>query len=324
MFKNKLSVGLLLGASMMATPAMAMDIIVAISAQPTQIHGSTAERFAKLLQKKLGDKHTVKFYHSSQLGKDKELMQKLKLGTVHFSMPSSTMSAIVPQFAVFDMPFIIKDRDHIKRVEKEVFWKELAPRAEAKGYKIVALWENGIRHISNNKRAINTPSDLDGLKIRTPKSSWRVAMFSAWGASPTPMSFSEVFLGLQTGVIDGQENPLATIWSGKLYEVQKHVSITGHVYIPAYLATSTNVWKKLPADVVKAAQEAGEEVRAEMYAAGEKSDKELIGKLKDAGVTVNIANHQSFVEASKPVYKKFKKEVPGGTELVDSFLKLAN
>ena len=323
MLKTKLFAGAFLGASLLATPAMSMDIVFAISAKPGALHGDTAQRFADLLQKKLGSKHNVKFYHSAQLGKDKELMQKLKLGTVHFSMPSSIMASMVPQFAVFDMPFIIKDRKHVQAVEKNIFWKHIAPKAEAKGYKMVSLWENGIRHISNSKKPINTPADLKGLKIRTPKSSWRVAMFNEWGASPTPMSFSEVFVGLQTGVIDGQENPLGTIWGNKLHEVQKYVSLTGHVYIPAYLATSTKVWNSLPADVKKAAKEAGEEVKAAMYAQGAKNDGSLVDNLKSAGVKVNMANRQSFVDASAPVYAKFKKEVDGGAALVDGFLKLA-
>ncbi len=323
MVRKTVLASLVYGVFVWAPFAVAMDIIIAITPQPTQLHGATTERFANLLQQKLGSEYTVKFYHSSQLGKDKELMQKLKLGTVHFSLPSSIMASIVPEFAVFDMPFIIKDRSHVQRVEQHIFWQKLAPKAEAKGYKIIALWENGIRHISNSKRPVYTPADLKGLKIRTPKSTWRVAMFSEWGASPTPMAFSEVFVGLQTGVIDGQENPLGTIWGAKLYEVQSHVSLTGHVYIPAYLTTSVKVWNSLPAEVRQAALEASTEVRAKMYADGAKGDRELVGALKTAGVSVNTANRQSFVDASAPIYKKFKTEVPDGATLVNGFLKLA-
>ena len=315
--------GLLVFAFVFSTQLQAKDIIFAISAKPTTLHGATAEDFANRLQKKLGKKHKVKFYHSGQLGKDKDLMQKVKLGTVHLTQPSSTMVGIVPEYALFDMPFMIKDRTHIKKVEKEIFWKHLVPKTKKKGYTMLGFWENGIRHISNNKRPIFEPADLKGVKIRTPKSSWRVAMFKNWGAAPTPMAFPEVFVALQTGVIDGQENPLGTIWGGKLQEVQKYVSITGHVYIPAYLATGNRTWKKLPKEVKMAIKEAAEEVKPAMYAKGEENDKNLISKLASYGTKVNIANRKAFVESSQPVYDKFIREVPAAKMLIDKTLELA-
>ena len=137
-------------------------------------------------------------------------MQKLKLGTVHLALPSSIMSSVADEFGLFDMPFLVKDREHLGRIEDNVFWSEIAPAAEAKGYKVLAVWENGIRHITNKPRPIMTPADLDGVKLRTPKSKWRVIMFKTWGANPTPMAFSEVFVALQTGVIDGRRIPTPT------------------------------------------------------------------------------------------------------------------
>ena len=208
------------------------EIIFGISATPGSLQQVTAAEFVKRANAKLGDKAEVKLFDSSQLGKDKELMQKLKLGTVHIALPSSIMASISDEFALFDMPFLVADRDHLARIEKEIFWPQIAPTVEDDGYKVLAVWENGVRHITNNVRPINTPADLKGVKIRTPKSTWRVKMFSSWGANPTPMSFSEVFTALQTGVIDGQENPYTNIASAKLNEVQKYLSKTGHVYSP--------------------------------------------------------------------------------------------
>jgi tripartite ATP-independent transporter DctP family solute receptor len=209
--------------------ALALDIVFAISAKPGSIQYATAEEYTRRANELLGDKAHVVFYGSEQLGKDKDLMQKLKLGTVHLTMPSSVMSSIAAEAGLFDMPFLVKDRAHLNRIEHEVFWPMIAPAIEAKGYKVIGFWENGIRHITNNVRPINTPDDLKGVKIRTPKSTWRVKMFTAWGANPTPMAFSEVFVALQTGVIDGQENPFTNIYAAKLNEVQKYLTITGHV-----------------------------------------------------------------------------------------------
>ena len=121
--------------------------------------------------------------------------------------------------------------------------------AKAKGYRILSYYENGFRHITNNTKPIDKPADLAGIKLRTPKGSWRVKMFKLYGANPTPMAFSDVFTALKTGVIDGQENPYAQIWSAKFQEVQKYLSITGHVYTPAYVLVSDEHFGKLPDDV---------------------------------------------------------------------------
>ncbi len=303
--------------------ASALEIVFAISASPGSTQHITAEEFTKRANELLGDKAKVTFYGSSQLGPDKDLMQKLKLGTVHLSMPSSIMSSIAPEAGLFDMPFLVKDRAHLNRIEHKVFWPMIAPAIEAKGYKVIGFWENGIRHISNNVRPINTPADLQGLKIRTPKSTWRVKMFSEWGANPTPMSFSEVFVGLQTGVIDGQENPYTNIYAAKLNEVQKYLSVTGHVYTPSYLTTGADQWAKLPEDVRQILEKTAVDVQGWMYATGTMDDMALREKLGES-MEVNVADRAAFVEASKPIYEEFAKEVPTGKEMIDMALQLAD
>jgi len=313
----------LLACGGVAQSAFALDIVFAISAKPGSLQYATAEEYTRRVNELLGDKAKVVFYGSEQLGKDKDLMQKLKLGTVHLTMPSSVMSSIAPEAGLFDMPFLVKDRAHLNRIEHEVFWPMIAPAIEAKGYKVIGFWENGIRHITNNVRPINTPADLKGVKIRTPKSTWRVKMFTAWGANPTPMAFSEVFVALQTGVIDGQENPYTNIYAAKLNEVQKYLSVTGHVYTPSYLTAGAGQWEKLPADVRAILEKAAVDVQGWMYAMGAMDDLNLKEKLgKD--MQVNIADRASFVEASKPIYEEFAKEVPTGKQMIDMALKLAN
>jgi len=301
----------------------ALEIVVAISASPGSTQYITAEEFTRRANEELGDKAKVTFFGASQLGKDKDLMQKLKLGTVHLSMPSSIMSSIAGEAGLFDMPFLVKDRAHLNRIEHKVFWPMIAPAIEKKGYKVIGFWENGIRHITNNVKPIDTPKDLEGIKIRTPKSTWRVKMFSAWGANPTPMSFSEVFVGLQTGVIDGQENPLTNINGAKLNEVQKYLSVTGHVYTPSYLTAGAGQWAKLPEDVRMPLERIAREVQGWMYSKGVQGDMSLIGKLGES-MEVNVADRAAFVEASKPIYADFAKEVASGKEMIDIALSLAD
>ena len=285
-------------------------------AEPGSLIAASADEFARRANARLGGRAKVVVFGSSQLGGDKELLQKVKLGTIDMAEPSTVMSSEADIFGVFEMPYLVKDRDHMKRIEKELFWSKFEPEAEKKGIKVLAVWENGYRHITNNKHPINVPSDLKGIKLRVPEGKWRVKMFQAYGANPSPMKYSEVFTALQTGVMDGQENPLAQIASAKFYEVQKYLSITGHVYSPSYLVVSTKKWPTLPADVRKILEETAKDTQAFVYDKAAKDDEELLAKMKTAGIQVNSANKDAFIAASKAVYDEYAKEVPAAKEVI--------
>jgi tripartite ATP-independent transporter DctP family solute receptor len=291
---------------------------------PGSLFEASVNEFAKRANEKLAGKAKVVTFGSSQLGKDKELLQKLKLGTVNFALPSTVMSTVADEFGLFEMPYLVKDRNHMGRIEREIFWAKLAPAAEAKGYKILAVWENGFRHITNNLKPINSPEDLQGIKLRTPKGAWRVKMFKSYGANPTPMSFSEVFTALQTGVIDGQENPFAQIYSAKFQEVQKYLSLSGHVYTPAYVTVGKDAWEKLPADVRQVLEETAKQTQAHVYQTAAQMETDLLGRLKAGGMAVNEPDKAAFVKASKGIYDEFSGSVPGGKEMVDKAISLAS
>ena len=291
---------------------------------PGSLFEASVNEFAKRANEKLAGKAKVVTFGSSQLGKDKELLQKLKLGTVNFALPSTVMSTVADEFGLFEMPYLVKDRNHMGRIEKEIFWSQIEPAAEAKGYKILAVWENGFRHITNNLKPINTPADLQGIKLRTPKGAWRVKMFKSYGANPTPMSFSEVFTALKTGVIDGQENPFAQIYSAKFQEVQKYLSLSGHVYTPAYVTVGIDAWEKLPADVRQVLEETAKETQAYVYETAAKMETDLLSKLKAGGMAVNEPDKDAFVKASKGIYDEFSGSVSGGKEMVDKAISLAS
>jgi len=291
--------------------------------KPGSLFEASVNEFAKRANAKLGDKAKVVAFGSSQLGKDKELLKKLKLGTVNFALPSSVMASVADEFGLFDMPYLVKDREHMARIEKKIVWPTLAPILEKKGYKVLAIWENGFRNITNNKRPINTPKDLQGLKLRTPKSVWRVKMFKAYGANPTPLSFSEVFVALQTGTFDGQENPLAQIASGKFQEVQKYLSMSGHVYTPAYVTVSTKYWNQLPEDVRNILESTAMETQEYVYKTAAKMEVDLLAELKAGGIKVNNADKNAFINASGPIYEEFGSSVANGKSLIDTALGLA-
>jgi TRAP-type transport system periplasmic protein len=290
--------------------------------EPNSLFQQSADEYAKRVNAKLAGKVKIITYGSSQLGGDKELIQKVKLGTVDMALPSTVMTSEVDLFGLFELPYIVKDRAHMAKIEKEVFWPSLAPEAEKKGLKVLAVWENGYRHITNNKRPIKVPDDLKGIKLRVPEGKWRVKMFQAYGANPSPMKFSELFTALQTGVMDGQENPLTQISSAKLQEVQKYLSLSGHVYTPAYLVVGSKKYAALPADVRKVLEDTARETQAFVYATAQKEDTELLGKLKAAGMQVNEVDKNAFIAASKGIYDEFGAEVAGAKPLIEKAVAL--
>ena len=298
------------------------EIIFGISATPGSLQEQTASEFARRANEKLGDTAEVKVFDSSQLGPDKDMLQKIKLGTMHLTLPSSIMPEIAPEYAIFDLPFLVADREHLARIDETFFQDVLVPAAEEEGYRPLAIWENGFRQITNNERPIETPADLEGLKIRTPNSSWRVSMFEEWGSNPTPMSFSEVFVALQTGVIDGQENPLTNIAGGKLDEVQEYLSMSGHVYSPAYPTVGVQAFEKLDPEIQTVLEETAREVAVWAREKGAADDEALREELS-ANMQVNETDRQAFVEASAPIYEKFASEIEGGQEMIDQVQSLA-
>tara|TARA_R110001583_G_scaffold96450_2_gene240794 strand:+ start:804 stop:1781 length:978 start_codon:yes stop_codon:yes gene_type:complete len=320
MYKIKTVVSIAVTTALLSTSALAKDIKVATSAGLNSLQYNTTKVFTDTANKeftKAGLDYQMKFFGAAQLGKDKDVQQKLKLGTIDIALLSSTLATTVPEMALFELPFLVSDRTQVTQIEKDVVWPYIAPAAEKKGYTIISFWENGFRNITNSTKPINTPADLAGLKIRTPNSSWRVKMFKNWGANPTPMSFSDVFIGLQTGVIDGQENPYTNIYSAKLNEVQQYLSVTNHVYTPAYLTAGNKSYKKLPDDVKAIIKQSSYIAQQWGYAEAAKLEGVLKDKLVAGGMKINIADHQSFVDASQPIYDDFIANVPNGKVMLE-------
>jgi tripartite ATP-independent transporter DctP family solute receptor len=226
------------------------------------------------------------------------------------------MSTAEQKFGVFEMPYLIVSRSHMKKVaESKQLQSALFEGLPTKGIRILGVWENGFRHITNNVKAIVKPEDLKGIKLRVPGGVWRVKMFKAYGANPSPMPLAEVYSALQSGVMDGQENPFPQIASARFQEVQKFLSLSGHVYTPAYLVVGEDSWKRLPKDVQatlsKIASDMGDFARSE----GERLDKELMNKVAPP-MKANEVDKDAFIKASREIYDDFGKEVPGGADLI--------
>ncbi len=323
MMRKAAALAALAGLAFAAPQAQALEMKYGTTSPPGNVQELSSQEFAKRVNAKLGGKAKIEVFHSGQLGSDAEMLQKLKLGTLDMSQPSTATSSVVPEFGLFDLPYLVKDRKHMACIGDKIIWPELAAKYEKQGYKLLGIWENGVRHITNNVRAINKPEDLKGIKLRVPQGVWRVRMFQAYGANPTPMAFSEVFVALRTGVLDGQENPYTNILAGKFQEVQKFLSETSHVYTPSFPSASLRRWNAWPEDVRAAILAAGREVQPWTYAIAGKEEEDTKKALIAGGMQFNVADREAFVKASEPVYELFAKEVPGGRDLINRALALA-
>lgn len=289
------------------SPASGLDIVV-------------MQMFADNLKKKLGADFEYEFFHTGALGDEVVHMQQIRTGQIDVYPLGSDVVTLDKSFAVFDMPFLFKDRSVVTKVlDGEIGEKLRVSLREKAGLEVLAYGEIGYRQITNNVRPIVTPADFKGMKMRVPGSPTRVLMFKTFGASPINMSFSEVYLALQSGTIDGQENPLADITARSLNEVQKYLSISNHVYTPVVLVMNLKKFESLTPAQKTAVKEAAQEAAIEVRKIGATKDAELLAQLKSAGKNqINEIDIVAFKKVSEPLYDQIGKIA--GPDLAKSVL----
>lgn len=233
---------------------------------PNTPKGKAADYFEKRLEELSEGRIDVQVYPSSQLYKDNAVLKALKLDSVQMAAPSfSKFGKIVPQLALFDLPFLFKDADHLHRVQDGEVGLKLKQMVTDKGYVALSFWDNGFKQLSSSTKPLILPEDAEGQKVRIMSSKVLEAQFHAVGANPQMMPFSEVYSGLQQGVIDAAENPISNIYTKKFHEVQKYLTISDHGYLGYLVVMSEKFWNSLPADlqanVTQAMNEATEKER---------------------------------------------------------------
>ncbi len=264
----------------------------------------------------------VEVYASAALGSDEEMVQQLKDNISQFAAPGvGTISPEVPVLNVLEMPFLFEDFEQAWNfLDSPIVKKWVAPFPD-KGYRVLAFWENGFRNMTNNLRPIEKPEDLKGLKIRVPNWEMSIATFDALGAQVTPMAFPEVYMALQQGVIDGQENPFTVIYVNNFYEVQKFLSITRHQYSPLPLLVSEDFWQSLSPKEQNAIKQAAEEAKKYHREAIKNQEADLLSKLEDEGMKVNYPDMDPFREKASVVYEKYADEYGDALKQVQEFIK---
>ncbi len=278
-----------------------------------------AKKFAELVDQKTNGSVKIDIYPSSTLGNDRDLIEGMQLGSVDFALVAGVLSNFYPSFSILELPYLFRDRDHMEKVlygeVGEKLKADLLTNAQVRG---LAFWERTPRQLTANK-AVKTPADLEGIKIRVPEIPASIAAWEAMGATPTPMAFSEVYSALQTGVIDAQENPLALIESTKLNEVQDYLINTKHVYGYVMLTMSDLTYSKLTPDQQKAIEEAAKEATEFENTLVYEQEKEQLKKLTDGGMQVIDVDVTPFMEKAKSVHSEFTK-TPEDKELYDSIV----
>ena len=286
--------------------------------------GKAADKFKELAEKYTDGKVKVEIYPNSTLYKDKEELEALQLGAVQMLAPSNSKFGPIgiKEFEVFDLPYILPDLKTLRKVTDGPLGARLLKLLDSKGMTGLAYWDNGFKVMSANKKLI-APADYKGLKFRIQSSKVLEAQFRALGSIPQVMAFSEVYQALQTGVVDGQENTTSNMFTQKMHEVQKYLTITNHGYIGYVVVVNKKFWEGLPADIRGQLDKAMKEATAYGNGQSAKENDEALGDIKKAGkteiITLTPEQDAAMRKAMEPVYKDVASRV--GQPLIDEFIK---
>src|SRR6478735_3323411 len=269
--------------SVVAQTTLKMNISVAQNSH----YGVAIDTFAREIEKRTNGRYKIQNFYAGALGAEREAIEGVQLGTIDLTITSTgPIPNFVPETAILDIPFLFKDYAHARAVLDGPIGQDLLTKFPPKGIVALGWAENGFRHMTNNKRVVNAPDDLKGLKMRTMENPIHIQAYKQFGILPTPMAFTEVFTALQQGTVDGQENPLSVITAAKLGQVQKYITLTGHVYSPAVILMNKARWDALsPADrqaFTDAAKEAVKANRARI----DDDEKKAVADLRAKGMQV--------------------------------------
>jgi TRAP-type transport system periplasmic protein len=274
------------------------------------------EKFAELVKEKSGGKITIKLFPGGTLGGDVQTLSALQGGTVEMSvMNAGLMSGVSKDFSLVDLPFMFETPQQADAVMDGPFGTKLAEALPAKGVVALGYWELGFRNLTNNRRAVTKADDISGLKIRVLQSPVFIDLFTALGANPVPMPYPELYTALETGTVDGQENPYSNVVSAKMFEVQKYLTVTNHIYNPQIVIMSKKAWDKLNEDERKVIQDAAAEARDFQRKVSRAQSEEALAELKKAGMQVTELPAEEIAklrEKAKPVIEKHSAAADAG------------
>jgi len=327
MFKKVLMSAVTVGA--LSSSLIAADYVLKFShvVSENTPKGKAAKFFEKRLEELSKGKIDVQVYPNSQLYKDKEVLKAIKLDSVQMACPSfSKFTKTVPQLALFDLPFLFRDMDHVHKVEDGEVGQKLKDLVAKKGFVVLDYWDNAFKQLTSSKKALLMPEDAKGQKFRIMSSKVLEAQFKAVGAIPQVMPFSEVYSALQQGVIDGQENTNSNIYTKKFYEVQKYMTISNHGYLGYLVVMSKKFYNSLPKDLQEAVKQAMKEATAKEREWAAELDKEQFNKIKEYAdktaklkiYKLNDKQREAWKSAMSKIYPEFYDKDKIGKDLIEA------
>ena len=290
--------------------------------QPTaDTHHAAALRFKERVEALTNGEVKVSVHPAGELGNDPAVLEGVRLGSIDIGITGNPFfTRFEPRLNALDLPYLFASYEHAYAVIDGPIGKSLIDGLQKHRMQPLAFWEIGFRNVTNNRRAVRTPRDLQGLKIRTTPNPAHVEAFKIMGAIPTPMPFTEVYLALESGAVDGQENPLSIIHSNRFHEVQKHLSMTRHAYTVSILVMSQQKWRGLSEAHQKAVMEAAIEAQRLQRELNREADQKALEEIRKAGVEVieeiETAPFQKAV--LDPVKAAYVKE--HGSEIIDQII----
>jgi TRAP-type transport system periplasmic protein len=295
-------------AALPAVPAAAQTTLkMNIPLARDSSYGVAVDTFAREIEKRTNGRYRIQNFYSAALGSERDSIEALQLGTLDLTMTSTgPVPNFVPEVAIFDIPFLFRDYAQARAVLDGPIGQQMLTKFEPKGIEALAWGENGFRNMTNNRHPIRTPEDLKGLKMRTMENPIHIEAYRALGILPTPMAFTEVFTALQQGTVDGQENPLSVIMSAKLYQVQKYLTLTGHVYSPALILMSKAKWDELSVTDRQAFHQAAVDAVKVNRARIDEDEKKAVAELRAHGMqVVEHVDKAAFQAALAPTFVDF-------------------
>lgn len=286
--------------------AQAIKLTLGHGAAPGNPRHEASVRFGEVLKAKTNGRIEVQVAPSAQLGDDAAMVTALRTGALDMSANSQgPVANAVPEYAAFGMPFLFTSPAAAFRLLDGPLGKELAEKTAEKGMILLGVWDNGIRHMTNSKRPITKVEDMRGLKMRVPPDAVLVDIMKSLGAEAQQIRFAELYVALQQGVVDGQENPLVNIHASKLYEVQKHLALTSHQFQMTPLLMSKRTWDRLSDADKRAVQEAAAEATTLQRRLSQEADERLLAELRAKGVQVTTPDKSAFERATADVDDKW-------------------
>ena len=307
---SKLLLAASLAVGFVASAAAQTTMRINISVAQNSHQGVGIDTFAREVEKRTGGRYKIQTFYSGALGAERESIEAVQLGTQELTLTSTgPVPNFVPETRILDIPFLFRDKAHARAVLDGPIGQEMLGKFDSKGFKALAWAENGVRHMTNSKRPVNSPDDLKGLKMRTMENPVHVTAYKGLGIVTTPMAFTEVFTALQQGTVDGQENPLSVIMAAKFDQVQKHLSLTGHVYSPAIILMNKAAFDKLAAADKTAFLEAAKVAAKPNRDRVDVDDAKGVADLRSKGMqVVENVDKSKFMDQLKPVFEQFEKQ----------------